>query len=371
MANLSLKNVGKIFPGKNGGAVNALADFNLDVGAREFLVVAGPACSGKSTLLRLIAGLEQATGGEIFIGEKNVNTLPPRERDVAMVFKTGALLPHATARENLAFGLRPRNFPKAEIEKRVNEAAGILRIGELLEKKPAELTTLQQQLVSIGRAIVCKPKVILFDEPLAELDGAARGQLRTEIKKLHQRLQTTFIYATRDQADALILADRVVLLNEGAIVQSAAQQEIYERPANLFAAGFFGAPPMNLIHGKIKKTNDALVFNEIGDGVIECKIADRASAEEFAGGEIVLGIRPEEIRILPEGAQAKSRVQGVLENVEPTGAETVFYFQTGAHLIAGRCAQHIGHEESGRRQKFDFDPDKAQFFDPVTTKCVF
>jgi multiple sugar transport system ATP-binding protein len=371
MANLSLKNVGKIFPRKNCGAVNALADFNLDVRDREFLVVAGPSCSGKSTLLRLIAGLEQATGGEIFIGEKNVNELPPKERDVAMVFQTAALMPYSTARENLAFGLRPRNFPNAEIEKRVKEAAGILGIETILDKKPSELTALQQQLVSIGRATVCKPKVILFDEPLAEIDTKTRGQLRTEIKKLHQRLQTTFIYATRNQADAFVLADRVVLLNDGVIQQSAAPQEIYGQPANHFAAGFFGAPPMNLIRGKIKKTNDALIFNETGDGVIECKITGRTGADEFAGKEIVLGIRPEEIRILPEGVQPKSRVQGVLENVEPTGAETVFHFQTGAHLVAGRCAQHLGQEETGRRQKFDFDSDKAQFFDPATTRRVF
>ena len=371
MANLVLKNVSKNFTGKNCGAGGTLRNFNLQVSDRELLVIAGPAGSGKSALLRMIAGLEETAGGDIFIGEQKVDGLPPKDRDVAMVFSADALFPHLNVRENLALGLQSRNFPKTEIEKRVNEAAAMLGLAESLEKKPSHLSAVERQRVSLGRAIVCKPKLILIDEPLAELEADGRAELRAEIKKLHQRLQTTMIYATRDQTDALTLADRIALLSNGAIEQLATPREIYERPANLFAAGFFGAPPMNLIHGKLKKSGDALVFNESGDGVSECKLTAREGAEDFVGKEIVLGIRPEEIRILPENAQPKSRMVGVLETVEPTGAETVFYFQTGAHLVASRTPQHLGHDETGRRQKFDFDPECAQFFDPVTTRRAF
>lgn len=246
MSNVILKNVKKIYD--NNKVV--IDDINLEIKDKEFVVLVGASGCGKSTLLRMIAGLEDITEGEIFIGDKKVNNIPPKDRDIAFVFQSYALYPHMTVRENIAFGLKMRKVPKAEIEKKVQEAAQILNLGEYLDRKPKQLSGGQRQRVALGRAIVRNPKVFLMDEPLSNLDAKLRVQMRSEIKKLHEKLQTTFIYVTHDQTEALTMGDRIVILNNGKIQQVATPDEVYNDPKNTFVAGFIGSPQMNFISGK-------------------------------------------------------------------------------------------------------------------------
>ena len=246
MSNVILKNVKKIYD--NNKVV--IDNINLEIKDKEFVVLVGASGCGKSTLLRMIAGLEDITEGEIFIGDKKVNNIPPKDRDIAFVFQSYALYPHMTVRENIAFGLKMRKVPKAEIEKKVQEAAQILNLGEYLDRKPKQLSGGQRQRVALGRAIVRNPKVFLMDEPLSNLDAKLRVQMRSEIKKLHEKLQTTFIYVTHDQTEALTMGDRIVILNNGKIQQVATPDEVYNNPQNTFVAGFIGSPQMNFIDGK-------------------------------------------------------------------------------------------------------------------------
>lgn len=246
MSNVILKNVKKIYD--NNKVV--IDNINLEIKDKEFVVLVGASGCGKSTLLRMIAGLEDITDGEIFIGDKRVNNIPPKDRDIAFVFQSYALYPHMTVRENIAFGLKMRKVPKAEIEKKVQEAAQILNLGEYLDRKPKQLSGGQRQRVALGRAIVRNPKVFLMDEPLSNLDAKLRVQMRSEIKKLHEKLQTTFIYVTHDQTEALTMGDRIVILNNGEIQQVATPDEVYNNPQNTFVAGFIGSPQMNFIDGK-------------------------------------------------------------------------------------------------------------------------
>ena len=270
MAKVSLKNVSKTYKGEKGRDVVAVTDLNLEIADREFVVFVGPSGCGKSTTLRLIAGLEEITGGEIHIGDKLVNDVPPKDRDIAMVFQNYALYPHMSVKENLAFGLKLRKYPKAEINKRVNEAARILGIETLLDRKPKALSGGQRQRVAVGRAIVRQPKVFLFDEPLSNLDAKMRVQMRTEITKLHQRLQATMIYVTHDQVEAMTMGQRIVVMKDGVAQQVDAPLTLYHNPRNLFVAGFLGSPPMNLITGKLKNgPADSVIFTESGEGVIE------------------------------------------------------------------------------------------------------
>src|ERR1043166_1295443 len=255
MAKVSLRNVSRIYRGEKGREVLAVRDLELEVNDREFVVFVGPSGCGKSTTLRMIAGLEEISRGEIFIGDKRVNDVPPKNRDIAMLLQNHALYPHLTARENLAFGLTLRSFPKAEIKKRVEETAAILGIEQLLDRKPKQLSGGQCQRVAVGRAMVCQPKVFLFDEPLSNLDAAMRTQMRAEITKLHQRLQATMIYVTHDQAEAMTMGDRIVVMREGVAQQADAPLAVYQKPANLFVAAFLGSPPMNLIRGKLRQSS--------------------------------------------------------------------------------------------------------------------
>ena len=252
MAKVSLKNVHKTYKGDKGKDVVAVTDFSLEIADREFVVFVGPSGCGKSTTLRLIAGLEEITQGEIFIGDRKVNDVAPKDRDIAMVFQNYALYPHMTVYENLAFGLKLRKYPKAEIKKRVNEAAKILGIETLLDRRPKALSGGQRQRVAVGRAIVRQPKVFLFDEPLSNLDAKMRVQMRTELTKLHQRLQATMIYVTHDQIEAMTMGQRIVVMKDGVIQQVDTPLALYNSPRNIFVAGFLGSPPMNLINGKLK-----------------------------------------------------------------------------------------------------------------------
>jgi multiple sugar transport system ATP-binding protein len=372
MAKVSLKNVSKIYQGDKGSDARAVTDFNLEIQDREFVVFVGPSGCGKSTTLRMIAGLEEITTGEICIGDRRVNDVPPKDRDIAMVFQNYALYPHMSVYENLAFGLKLRQYPKAEIKKRVNEAAKILGIESLLDRKPKSLSGGQMQRVAVGRAIVRQPKVFLFDEPLSNLDAKMRVQMRAEITKLHQRLQATMIYVTHDQIEAMTMGNRIVVMKDGVIQQIDAPLALYNEPKNLFVAGFIGSPSMSFVNGKLKDgPGDSVIFKESGDGVIDLRLAGRPAAKAFAGRDVVLGVRPEAIDLAQSSEKAPgSRFQALVDLIEPMGAETNFYLQTGAHTIVCRTNAAFDHSESGHRRKFDIDTAKVHLFDPETTNRI-
>ena len=373
MAKVSLKNVSKIYPGEKGGEIYAVKDLNLEIADREFVVLVGPSGCGKSTALRMIAGLEEISKGDIYIGEKRVNGVAPKDRDIAMVFQNYALYPHMSVYDNLAFGLKLRKFSKPEIKKRVVDAASILGIESLLDRKPKALSGAQQQRVAVGRAIVRQPKVFLFDEPLFNLDPKMRVQMRTEIIRLHQRLQATMIYVTCDQIEAMTMGDRIAVMNDGCVQQTDASLILYNEPVNLFVAGFLGSPPMNFISGTLKEDGDKLRFREDEGGTIEVTFAaaDRPAAREFVGQNIILGIRPENLDVATlsrkEGKAAGTGFPAIVDIVEPVGAETNLYLQTGAHTLVCRSQSAFDRGEAGRRLQFEMNLAKAHLFDPVST----
>jgi len=369
MAEVTLKNVYKIYKGDKGKDVVAVENFNLEIKDREFVVFVGPSGCGKSTTLRMIAGLEEISKGEISIDGRVVNDVPPKDRDIAMVFQNYALYPHMTVFDNLAFGLKLRKYPKEEIKRRVEDAAAILGIQQYLDRKPKALSGGQRQRVAVGRAIVRQPKVFLFDEPLSNLDAKMRVQMRMEIIKLHQRLQATMIYVTHDQVEAMTMGDRIVVMKDGVIQQTDAPLKLYNEPRNLFVAGFLGSPPMNFISGQLcPGPKDSVMFKEIDGGTVELTFTDRPELKEYLGREVTVGIRAENISLVtgidrPKGA----RFQGVVDVVEPMGAETYFYVQTGSHTIISRNEGGIDHSDTGHRLQFEVDMDKVHVFDPCTT----
>ena len=350
--------------------LTGVGNLTLEVRDKEFLALAGPAGSGKSAALRMIAGLDKISSGEIQIGERRVNDLPPKDRETAMIFRADALYPAMSVRENIAFGLKMRKYPKAEIQKRVGEAAGILGIEQLLERKPDALSEPERRRVALGRAMARQPKVFLFDEPLFGLDARARAEMRAEITKLHKRLQATILYATREQEDAMTMADTIAVMKDGAVEQADAPMALYASPRNLFVAGFAGSPSMNFIHGKLKETPEGVLFKENG-GSIECRFNDRPTLKTFSGKEVILGIRPEHIAVAKEPVAAgKGAFQAVVDFVEPAGAGTTFHVQTGAHTVVCRSESGADHGDEGRRMRFEMNLAKAHFFDPATTARV-
>jgi multiple sugar transport system ATP-binding protein len=373
MAKVSLKNVSKIYPREKGGEIDAVKDLSLEIADREFVVLAGSPGCGKSTVLRMIAGLEEISEGDIYIGEKRVNGVAPKDRDIAMIFQDYALYPHMSVYDNLAFGLKLRKFFKPEIKKRVVDAASILGIEPLLDRKPKALSGAQQQRVAVGRAMVRQPKVYLFDEPLFNLSPKMRVQMRTEIIKLHQRLQATMIYVTHDQIEAMTMGDRIAVMNDGRVQQIDAPLVLYNEPVNLFVAGFLGSPPMNFISGTLKEDGDKLRFREDEGGTIEVAFAaaDRPAAREFIGQNIILGIRPENLDVATlsrkEGKAAGTGFPAIVDNVQPVGAETDLYLQTGAHTLVCRSQSAFDRSEAGRRLQFEMNLAKAHLFDPVST----
>ena len=294
MANLSFQNIKKVYD----NSVVAVQEFNLEIADKEFIVLVGPSGCGKSTTLRMVAGLEEITGGELYIGGKKVNTTPPKDRDIAMVFQNYALYPHMTIYDNIAYGLRLRKFPKRVIDQKVREAAEILDISELLKRKPKALSGGQQQRVAIGRAIVREPQVFLMDEPLSNLDAKLRNQMRSEIIKLRQKLNTTFIYVTHDQTEAMTLGDRIVIMKEGFVQQVGTPQEVFHHPSNIFVAGFIGMPQMNFFDARLTRTGDRYAV-ELGGAQIELspEKAARLLAREVQSQEVTLGVRPEHIAL--------------------------------------------------------------------------
>jgi len=368
MAKVSVQHVSTSPAAPDCGAVK---DFSIEVADRELVVLAGPRGCGNTSLLRMIAGLEPASQGDILIGEKRVNDLRASERDIAMLFRTDALYPRMTVAENMAYGLKLRKFPAAEIKRRVTEAAAILGIEQILHHRPAKLPPAQRHRAALGRAVARQPKAFLFDHALDAPDPETRVQMRTEIVILHHRLQATMILATHDQEEAMTMAGRIVVMREGAHQQTGAPLALYRAPENLFVAGFLGSPPMNFIRGKLREAGDAIVFKEAGDGVIEIKFTGRPEAKAFAGREVVAGIRPEDIAIVTAPPRpGVSRYKSLLDVVEPTGAETHIHLETGAHRLIGRTAAAIGNEEAGHRVQFEIDPAKVLLFDPETTRRI-
>ncbi len=367
MAEVILKNVTKIYEGGN----KAVDDVNIEIHDKEFVVLVGPSGCGKSTTLRMIAGLEEITDGELFIDGKKVNDVSPKDRDIAMVFQNYALYPHMSVFENMAFGLKLRKFPKAEINERVNEAARILGLEEYLDRKPKALSGGQRQRVAVGRAIVRKPKVFLFDEPLSNLDAKLRVQMRTEISKLHQKLNATMIYVTHDQTEAMTMGDRIVIMKDGIVHQVDTPLKLYNKPANKFVAGFIGSPSMNFIRGRIF-INGQTVFESDGKKV-RIKIGE-SIAEKLKGynnRDAWLGIRPEDIydSSITKNDIQYSSIDTELEVVEPMGNEILLYFNIESEQFTARIpAREI--PEAGKKKELLLDINKLHFFDFETEKAI-
>lgn len=368
MASVTLKNVYKVYQ----GGVTAVSDFNLDIADKEFIVLVGPSGCGKSTTLRMVAGLEEITEGELYIGDKLMNDVAPKDRDIAMVFQNYALYPHMTVYDNMAFGLKLRKTPKAEIDRRVKEAARILDIEHLLNRKPKALSGGQRQRVALGRAIVREPKVFLMDEPLSNLDAKLRVQMRTEITKLHNRLQTTFIYVTHDQTEAMTMGTRIVVMKDGFVQQVDSPQNLYDHPVNLFVAGFIGSPQMNFIDVTLTKEGDSVyaVFGENKIRVPEGKIKNLKDAS-YIGKEVIMGIRPEDLHdeeIFLQSA-ADSTIKAYVDVVELMGSETYLYLNVAGTNITARVDPR-STARTGDTIRIALDPNRLHFFDKDTEETL-
>ena len=367
MASLSLKNICKVYP--NG--FEAVKNFNLEIEDKEFIIFVGPSGCGKSTTLRMIAGLEDISSGELRIGDRLVNDVEPKDRDIAMVFQNYALYPHMTVYDNMAFGLKLRKVPKDEIDKMVKEAARILDLTALLDRKPKALSGGQRQRVAMGRAIVRNPKVFLMDEPLSNLDAKLRVQMRIEIAKLHQRLGTTIIYVTHDQTEAMTLGTRIVVMKDGVVQQVDSPQNLYEKPQNLFVAGFMGSPQMNFL--------DAVV--RVSDGVANLDIAEKSiplppakSKKLIEGGydgkTVTFGIRPEDVYDSEVYvANAKCVFESEVKVYELLGAEVFLYFDLAEYPITARVDPRT-NSRPGDPIKFAFDVEKIHVFDKETEQVI-
>ena len=366
MAQVSLVNVSKVYP----GGIRAVSRMTLSVPNREFLVLLGPSGCGKSTTLRMIAGLEEVTDGKIYIGDRLVNDISPKDRDIAMVFQNYALYPHLSVYDNLAFGLKLRRYPTPEIRTRVQEAADILNIEPLLSRKPKELSGGERQRVAVGRAIVRKPKVFLFDEPLSNLDPHLRVQMRAEIAKLHLKLQTTMIYVTHDQVEAMTMGNRIVVMKEGLIQQQADPMTLYRKPANRFVAGFIGTPPMNFVEGHLVRQDGQVIFNE---GSFQIRIMEDMAQRlaPYENRPVVLGIRPEDIydKLFVSDAPAGNTLKATVEVIEPMGAESYLYLKAGRHSLVVKMT---GQDQPQIDQDVDLvlDTGKLHFFDRETDETI-
>ncbi|PIS30498.1 MAG: glycerol-3-phosphate ABC transporter ATP-binding protein [Candidatus Marinimicrobia bacterium CG08_land_8_20_14_0_20_45_22] len=362
MAQITLNHITKEFD----KGVKIIDDLNLNINDGEFLVLVGPSGCGKSTTLRMIAGLESVTAGDIFIGDRRVNDVPPKDRDIAMVFQNYALYPHMTVYENLSFGLKLRKMPKAEIKQRVIETAAILEIEELLNRKPRQLSGGQRQRVALGRAIVRKPKVFLFDEPLSNLDAKLRLQMRTEIKRLHQRLKTTMVYVTHDQVEAMTMGDRIVVMKSGLIHQIDTPVNLYNSPVDMFVAGFIGSPPMNFISVTLRQ-EDFLIADE-GNVRLKIPAEHTEKLRAYIGKNLVIGIRPENILMQPSDSNhVKIRVK--LDICEPMGNETYLYLTTGKTNLVAR-SNTVPSEKPGSDITVFLNLQDDHYFNPQTEKVI-
>ncbi len=366
MAEVRLEHVWKIYDNK----VEAVKDANLTVEDKSFVVLLGPSGCGKTTTLRMIAGLEEITRGKIYIDGKVVNDVEPKDRDIAMVFQNYALYPHMTVYENMAFGLRLRKFPKDEIDRRVKEAAKILGIEHLLDRKPRQLSGGQRQRVAVGRAIVRDPKVFLFDEPLSNLDAKLRVQMRAELKKLHQRLEATIVYVTHDQVEAMTMANKIVVMRDGRIQQIGDPHTIYNKPANIFVAGFIGSPPMNFVKAKIARGEGGLWVQTSGFKVkVPKDFEDTLS--EWIDKDVMFGIRPENVydKMFAFAPKEENTVEGLVDVVEPLGSETILHVKIGEDMITAKVDPKTRAQE-GQKIDLVFDMEAMHVFDPETEKAI-
>lgn len=368
MAQVQFRNVVKEYHDEKRGTFTAVSDSNFVIQDKEFVVFVGPSGCGKTTSLRMIAGLEKQTGGDIVIGDRVVNDLHPKDRDIAMVFQDYALYPHMTIKENLSFGLRNLKRPKAEIEQKVADASNILGLTEMLDRKPRELSGGQRQRVALGRAIVRDPQVFLFDEPLSNLDAKLRIQMRVELAELHKRLGATIVYVTHDQVEAMTLGERIVVMNKGRVQQIASPSVLYNEPQNMFVAGFIGSPAMNFIDARIEGGRVQIEGASFG--------LDEAAARSlgsYADKAVVLGIRPEHIYDERFAAQmnipGENALNATVQVIEHLGAETLVYFRVGERMVTARI-----HPETdvrlGQTMTFVFDRGKMRFFDPETEERI-
>ncbi|MBO5930293.1 MAG: sn-glycerol-3-phosphate ABC transporter ATP-binding protein UgpC [Clostridia bacterium] len=368
MAGLNLKGIYKRYP----GGVTAVSDFNLDIEDKEFIVLVGPSGCGKSTTLRMIAGLEEISEGELYIGDKMMNETPPKNRDIAMVFQNYALYPHMTVFDNMAFGLKLRKMPKDQIKQRVTEAARILDIEHLLDRRPKALSGGQRQRVALGRAIVREPKVFLMDEPLSNLDAKLRGQMRTEISKLHQKLQTTFIYVTHDQTEAMTMGTRIVVMKDGIIQQIDSPQVLYDHPVNMFVGGFIGSPTMDFVEGTLEQ-RDGGVWFVFGDSAVKlpegraAKVADMG----YIGKQVIMGVRSENIHDeeMFLNSTPDSVVTAHVDVTELMGSETLLHLVIGgANFIAKVDPRTTA--KAGEDIKVAFDMNRIHLFDKETELAI-
>lgn len=373
MASLSIRNVRKVYP--NGAEI--LKGIDLDIQDGEFVILVGGSGCGKSTLLNMIAGLESVSEGEILIGDRCVNDVPPKSRDIAMVFQSYALYPTMTVRENISFGLGIRKMPKSEQAQVVNRVAEVLQMTHLLDRKPGQLSGGQRQRVAMGRAIARDPALFLFDEPLSNLDAKLRVEMRAEIKLLHQRLGTTIVYVTHDQIEAMTLGDKIAVMKDGVVQQYGTPQAIYDTPNNLFVAGFIGSPSMNFLKGKLTQTERGMAFSLHHAGVdipltLPLNADDQARISTWVGREIILGIRPEYVtdaasarRSELHGDYHPGEVDCMIDLIEPTGPDTIAF--TTINGIRAACRTHPrAAAMPGKRMKLAFDLSKAVLFDPVS-----
>lgn len=375
MAKVEIRNLLKIYPDKKGSDVTAVSNINLSIKDKEFMVLVGPSGCGKSTTLRMIAGLEEITGGEISIDDQVINDVLPKDRNIAMVFQNYALYPHMSVFENMAFGLKLRKFKKDEIEKRVRDAAQILGIEDLLHRKPKALSGGQRQRVAVGRAIVRKPKVFLFDEPLSNLDAKMRVSTRAEISKLHKQLATTMIYVTHDQVEAMTMGDRICVMKDAKIMQVAEPLVLYNQPNNMFVAGFIGSPPMNFIHGTLEQNGIDTFFIENGshETPLNLKLDTElaAKASNYIDKPIVFGIRPENVQDLQtvDDYDENQTAEITVDVVEPMGNETFLYLNTGSQTFIGRV-RGDSQVKAGQTLKIWFDLSQSHLFDPQTENVL-
>ncbi|WEG17607.1 sn-glycerol-3-phosphate ABC transporter ATP-binding protein UgpC [Alkalihalophilus pseudofirmus] len=360
MADIQLKNIYKIYDGD----VTAVTDFNLDIKDKEFIVFVGPSGCGKSTTLRMIAGLEDISKGDLYIGDRRVNDVAPKDRDIAMVFQNYALYPHMNVYENMAFGLKLRKFKKDEIDRRVRDAAKILGLEAMLDRKPKAMSGGQRQRVALGRAIVRDPQVFLMDEPLSNLDAKLRVQMRAEITKLHKRLQTTTIYVTHDQTEAMTMASRIVIMKDGFIQQVGTPKDVYDNPENVFVGGFIGSPSMNFITGKIEGD-----YFKVGDVTVKVPAGKLSVLRDkgYMNKEIILGVRPEDIHdeLLFIESSPETKLTAEIDVAELTGAETVLYSSVNGQAFVARIDSRTDIE-GGQSLDLAFDMNKAHFFDAET-----
>ncbi len=363
MAQVVLKGLNKKFD-----EVVAVRDVNLTIKDQEFIVLVGPSGCGKSTTLRMVAGLEEITSGEIYIGDRLVNDLPPKDRDIAMVFQNYALYPHMTVYDNMAFGLKMRKFPKPEIEQRVREAAQMLGIQELLRRKPRQLSGGQRQRVAVGRAIVRHPQVFLFDEPLSNLDAKLRVQMRVELKRLHERLETTAIYVTHDQVEAMTLGDRVVVMKDGIVQQVGDPLGIYSKPRNRFVAGFIGSPAMNFVDCTVVGSNGDLAVESPGVR-IAVPGSQKAALEPYRGKAVTLGVRPEDIREAMPDDPKSYRVDAQVEVVEPLGNEILLNLKVGQHAVVARVPP-TSRVRLHEQIPLTLNAERLHFFDTQTEQAI-